>query len=144
MKTTLFAAAAVLLLSVVATSNCYAQQTALVVNIPFAFQAGNHTLPAGEYRVEPALSGSKAFQTLRRVDGDAVMIIQTMSVETKNGNRTPALVFNRYGQTYFLSQIWTGEALGHQLFKSDQEKEILLGERRTEIALLLHPASVRP
>jgi hypothetical protein len=94
--------------------------------------------------VEPALSGSKAFQTLRRVDGDAVMIIQTMSVETKNGNRTPALVFNRYGQTYFLSQIWTGEALGHQLFKSDQEKEILLGERRTEIALLLHPASVRP
>jgi hypothetical protein len=54
------------------------------------------------------------------------------------------LVFNRYGRTYFLSQIWTVEALGHQLFKSDQEKEIVRGERRTEIALLLYPASVRP
>jgi hypothetical protein len=55
MKTKLFAVVAALLLSVVATSVCYAQQTALTVTIPFAFQAGNQTMPAGEYRVESVL-----------------------------------------------------------------------------------------
>jgi hypothetical protein len=55
MKTKLLAVVAALLLSVVATSVCYAQQTALTVTIPFAFQAGNQTMPAGEYRVESVL-----------------------------------------------------------------------------------------
>jgi hypothetical protein len=144
MKTKIFAVAATLLLSVVATSVCYAQQTALAVNIPFAFQAGNRTLPAGEYRVESVLLGAGQWQRLRQVDGDAVMIMWTISVETQNGNPNPKLVFNHYGQTYFLSQIWTGEPQGHQLFKSDREKEMALGERETEIALLLHPTSVTP
>jgi hypothetical protein len=67
-----------------------------------------------------------------------------MSVEARNGIPNPELVFNRYGQTYFLSQIWTGGDQGRQLFKSNREKEILRGEPRTEIALLLHPTSVRP
>jgi CheY-like chemotaxis protein len=52
----------------------YAQQNVLVVNVPFAFQAGNHTLPAGKYRVDSALSGTEAIQRLRQVDDDAVII----------------------------------------------------------------------
>ena len=148
MKTKLLAVVAALLLSVVATSVCYAQQTALTVTIPFAFQAGNQTMPAGEYRVESVLesvlTGTGQLQRLRQVNGSAVMIVSTVSVEARNGNPNPELVFNRYGQTYFLAQIWTDGAQGHQLFKSNREKEILRGEPRTEIALLLHPTSVRP
>jgi hypothetical protein len=143
MKTKLFAVVAALLLFVVAASVCYAQQTALAVTIPFAFQAGNQTMPPGEYRVESVLTGTTQLQRLRQVNGAAVMIVSTMSVEARNGNSNPELVFNRCGQTYFLSQIWTGGSQGHQLFKSDREKEITLGERRAEIALLLQPASVR-
>jgi hypothetical protein len=144
MKTKLLALVAALLLSVAATSVCYAQQTALTVTIPFAFQAGNQTMPAGDYRVESVLTGTAQLQRLRQVNGAAEMIVSTMSVEARNGNPNPELVFNRYGHTYFLSQIWTGGSQGHQLFKSDREKEIVLGERRTEIALLLQPTSVRP
>jgi hypothetical protein len=142
MKTKLFAIGAALLLFVVAASVCYAQQTALAVTIPFAFQAGNQTMPAGEYRVESILTAARV-QCLRQVNGAAVMIVSTMPVEARNGYSNPELVFNRYGKTYFLSQIWTGGSQGHQLFKSDREKEIALGERRTEIALLLQPTSVR-
>jgi hypothetical protein len=144
MKTKLLAVVAALLLSVVATSVCYAQQTALTVTIPFAFQAGNQTMPAGEYRVESVLTGTGQLQRLRQVNGSAVMIVSTMSVEARNGIPNPELVFNRYGQTYFLSQIWTGGDQGRQLFKSNREKEIMRGEPRAEIALLLHPTSARP
>ena len=142
MKVKLFAVAAALLLSVVATGTCYAQQTVLTVKIPFAFQAGNHALPAGEYRVERLLSGNESVQQLRQIDGDAVMTVQTMFVEAKAENQNPELVFNRYGQTYFLSQIWTGGAHGRKLFKSNYEKSIAREQVRSEIALLLQPTSV--
>jgi hypothetical protein len=36
-------------------------------------------------------------------------------------------------QIYFLSQIWTGGDQGRQLFKSDREKEIALGEWRPRL-----------
>ena len=142
MKVKLFAVVTALLLSVVATGTCYAQQTVLAVKIPFAFQDGNRTLPAGEYRVERVHSGTELVQRLSQVDGNAVMTIQTMSVESKDGNQNPELVFNRYGQTYFLSRIWTGGTHGRQLFKSNYEKSIAREEQRSEIALLLQPTSV--
>ena len=144
MKTKLSIVAAALLLSVVATGTCYAQQTTLAVKIPFAFQAGDHTLPAGEYRVESARTGTKAIQRLRQVDGDAVMVLMTIPVETRNGRPNPKLVFNCYGQTRFLSQIWTGDSEGRQLFKSYREKQTATGERGREIALLLQPTDVGP
>jgi hypothetical protein len=144
MKTKLSIVAAALLLSVVATGTCYAQQTTLAVKIPFAFQAGDHTLPAGEYRVESALTGTKTIQRLRQVDGDAVMVFMTIPVQTRNGRPNPKLVFNCYGQTRFLSQIWTGDSEGRQLFKSYREKQTATGERGREIALLLQPTDVRP
>ena len=142
MKAKLFFVAAALLLSVAATSTCYAQQTVLAVKIPFAFQDGNRTLPAGEYRVERLHSGTELVQQLRQIDGDAVMTVHTVSVESKAENQNPELVFNRYGQTYFLSQIWTGGAHGRQLFKSGYEKSIAREQVRSEIALLMQPTSV--
>lgn len=144
MKTKLSIVALAVLLSVVATGTCYAQQTTLAVKIPFAFQAGNHALPAGEYLVESAVTGTNAIQRLRQVDGDAVMAFMTMSVETWNGHPNPELVFNCYGQTRFLSQIWTGGGEGRQLLKSSREKQTAAGERGREIVLLLQPTDVRP
>ena len=142
MKAKLFFVAAALLLSVAAISTCYAQQTVLTVKIPFAFQDGNRTLPAGEYVVERLSSGTELVQRLRQVDGGAMMFVQTLPVEAKTGNQNPELVFNGYGHTYFLSQIWTGGAHGRQLFKSDYEKSIAREQVRSEIALLLQPTSV--
>jgi hypothetical protein len=144
MKTKLFAVVVALLLSAVATSTCYAQQAELAVKIPFAFQAGNHTMPAGEYLVVKSLTvGSGTVQRLRQVDGNAVMTVFTLSVDSRNGDPSPRLVFHRYGETYFLAQIWTG-LQGRQLFRSNREKEIAREEGRTEIALALQPTVVRP
>jgi hypothetical protein len=144
MKTKLLAFTAALLLSGLATGICYAQQPVLAVNIPFAFQAGDQILPAGEYRLEPATSGAGQFERLRQVDGDAVLIVSTIPVQSKTENPDPALIFHRYGQTYFLAQIWTGGATGRQLLKSDREKEMARGEESSELALLLHPTFAGP
>ena len=72
------------------------------------------------------------------------MAFVTMSVETWNGHPNPELVFNCYGQTRFLSQIWTGGGEGRQLLKSSREKQTAAGERGREIVLLLQPTDVRP
>jgi hypothetical protein len=144
MKPKLYVLAAALVLSVVATGASYAQQHPLSVEIPFAFQAGDHTLPAGRYLVDCTVSGTRAVQRLRQVDGNAVMVVMTMPVEARNGRTEPELVFNCYGQTKFLSQIWTGDSEGRQLFKSNRKKRAAIGEGGREIALLLQPAGVRP
>jgi hypothetical protein len=144
MKTKLYLLTAALVLSVVATGTSYAQQYPLSVEIPFAFQAGDHTLPAGRYLVESAVNGTQAIQRLRQVDGNAVMTVMTIPVEARNGHAEPALVFNCYGETKFLSQIWTGNNEGKQLPKSNREKHAAIGEGGREIALLLQPTGVRP
>lgn len=139
MKTKLFALAAALILSGLATGISYAGQPALCVNVPFAFQAGDQEMPAGEYRLETEVTGAGQFQLLRQVDGDAVVILMTLPVESKAENPDPALIFHRYGQTYFLAQIWSGGADGRELFKSNREKEMARGEVSSELALILHP-----
>lgn len=144
MKMKLFAGAAALLLSVVAAGNCFAQQPALSVNIPFAFQAGSQTLPAGEYRVETVLNSSGCMQRIRQVNGGASAVMVTISVDSSKGAPEPELLFNRYGDKYFLWQIWTGDDSGRQLFKSHREKELALESVSGEIALLLHPLELRP
>ena len=144
MKPKLYVLAVALALSIAATGASYAQQYPLSVEIPFAFHAGDHTLPAGKYLVESAVSGTQAIQRLRQVDGNAVMTVMTAPVEARNGHSEPKLIFNCYGETKFLSQIWTGDSEGRQLFKSNREKRAAIGEGGREIALLLQPAGVRP
>ncbi len=143
MKKQAFALAVGLLLSLAATGVCYAQQPALVGNIPFAFQVGNKTLPAGEYRVQSMSTGSRDVQLICQKDGDALTVL-TIAVDSKDGKSEPGLIFNQYGNSYFLSQIWTGAEQGRQLSKSKREQEAALGQVRTEVALLAYPSSVRP
>jgi hypothetical protein len=144
MKKQAFALAVGLLVSMGAASVCYAQQPALVGNIPFAFQVGNKTLPAGEYRVQSMSTGSRDVQLIRQTDGDALTVVLTMAVDSKDGKSQPELIFNHYGNSYFLSQIWTGAGQGRELLKSKREKEAALGQVRTEVALLAYPSSAKP
>jgi|SRR5271157_769178 len=141
MKTKIFALATALLLSGLAASISYAEPPVLVTNIPFEFQIGNQTLPPGDYRVETEVTGSAKFQFLRQVDTNRVVILSTLPVESKAEGGDPMLIFHRYGQTYFLSRIWNGTAEGRELPESNREKEMARWEWRSELSLLLHPAT---
>ena len=144
MKKQLFAVAAATLIYFASAAVCQAQQPMLSVNIPFEFQAGNKILPPGEYRIETVYPGAGTLQRLLQVNGSASTVISTLPLEAKHGTPEPKLMFHRYGDSFFLTQIWTGESMGRQLFESNREKEISRWEGSGELALLLHPTDVRP
>ena len=74
-------------------------------DIPFAFNVGEKTLPAGVYTVaviNPS-SDRKALQ-IRSVDGRFSAIAQTSAAADKNADDAK-LVFRCYGDRYFFAQV---------------------------------------
>jgi hypothetical protein len=90
------------------------------VNIPFSFAAGAKTLPAGQYEVQTPRSNVVMIQSM---DSKSAMILPAHSAEARQMNGVTALKFNRYGDRYFLSQIWAGDIVGKELSKSRAERE---------------------
>ena len=112
-----------LALALLAASQPARAQERLIADIPFAFTAGAMTLPAGEYRVE-RLTEDPATLLIQRTDGSAAMAVITFAASANNPQAQSKLVFHRYGDRCFLSQIWVaGNTRGRQLQKSPQEKE---------------------
>jgi hypothetical protein len=144
MKKQAFAVAVALLVSIIATGRCYAQRRVLVVNIPFAFQAGDTTMPAGEYRIEPVPTGTGYLHKVQQISGDALTMVSTIIVDAKDRKSEPQLIFNQYGKSYVLFQIWDGEGRGRQLFKSEREKELTRTETKVEVAVLVNSPSTKP
>lgn len=143
MRKQILAVAGAVVLSMAAASECRAQSRALEANIPFAFRAGNKTMPAGNYRIESMPTGAGTLQVIRRVDGDARATISTIAEAAPSAPARPRLVFHRYGSQYFLAQIETGDGHARELFLSRQEKEMARLQTRIEVALAAHPAQAK-
>jgi len=93
-------------------------------DIPFDFVVGTKTLPQGTYTVE-LLETSRNVIVIRGQDNNeaAVAISITVSPEDTEDN-SPKLIFHRYGDQYFLSQVWSGARLdGRELPKTPRERE---------------------
>ena len=92
------------------------------VNIPFDFSAGKATLKAGTYSIKRTSGNLLA---IRSVDGKTTALVNAPltigSRESKAGER---LVFNQYGDQYFLSQVWLTGDTGRQLFTSGAETKV--------------------
>ena len=147
MKKQSFLMAGVLMLSSMAVTQVARAQDAMVVDIPFAFTAGNATLPAGEYRVQK-LDRNSAVLLIHYWDAKASALVITNAAEAKESQTESKLVFNRYGNRYFLSQVWNaGSIRGRQLPISPREKEmpqLARNETKTEITLVARLSPARP
>jgi hypothetical protein len=136
MKTRILAMAGAVLLSIVTAGECRAQARSLEVNVPFAFEVGDKTLPAGSYRVESVPTGAGVLERLFSENGDVRLTISTIATTSNNGSPTSALVFHQYGNCYFLAQIRTGDGHAREVFPSRQEKELARSVQRIEVALV--------
>jgi hypothetical protein len=126
MKTRALVMAGVMALTAMATTRVAQAQEALVVNVPFDFVAGSQNLPAGEYSVKISQTDARIV-LIERKDATAAMFIGTNAVVANAPQSESKLVFNRYGNHYFLSQVWNeGNSRGRQLMKTSREKEIAL------------------
>ena len=91
-------------------------------NIPFDFTAGGVDLPAGEYQI--AATGTPG-NLLIRGEGTQGMFLVSYAAQTNRVEASSKLVFHRYGDRYFLSQIWEqGEVRGSELPMMKVEKEL--------------------
>jgi len=92
-------------------------------SIPFAFNVGKTTLPAGKYTitvVNPS-SDRKVLQ-IRSSDGRSSAITQTVGVIGKASDKAK-LVFHRYGDQYFFAQAqMAGETVSLAAVKSSAER----------------------
>jgi hypothetical protein len=93
-------------------------------NVPFEFHIGNMVLPAGNYIVRPISGFSPSILTIQALDQTARMILFVCPSRTQAGSaQITRLVFNRYGSTYFLSEVWQGfGSVGLQLGLSKAER----------------------
>jgi hypothetical protein len=100
-----------------------AQSSRMVIsNVPFEFVVGDTTLPAGEYRINRALGHAL---TIRTKDASDSASLLTNDIQPRKDRRQARLIFHRYGERYFLAEVWSGaDSMGWQLLKSRQERAI--------------------
>jgi hypothetical protein len=93
-------------------------------NIPFDFMVGGKEFKAGRYSVS-RLFASSASDTLiiRSADNSEAANFNVNSVSGK-GESQARLIFRRYGNQYFLAQVFDGQSSeGFGLLKSKAERE---------------------
>jgi hypothetical protein len=98
-------------LAVSANAECIG--TPLTVKIPFQFSTLKAKLPAGEYVVK-CLDPNRSQLVFRSTDGKASAVVPMILVRGKS-REGAALVFHRYGRSYFFVQAWTGGSNGLEL-----------------------------
>jgi len=103
-------------------TSVYAQSsTALVANIPFEFVIGDRAFPAGEYTFTNRFTNVIQIQSLDR--GESMFFSTGPAKGKKTRNE---LRFNRYGDKYFLSRLWTeGDDVGRAVRMSSSERELI-------------------
>ena len=94
--------------------------------IPFDFNVGEKKLPAGEYTFSrlSGFSDSKAM-SISSADARAHVFQSTFDAHILIAKNDTTLVFHKYGDQYFLEQVWSGgEQEGNQLPESRSERTI--------------------
>lgn len=92
-------------------------------NIPFQFNVGDKTFPAGEYTVRQVnLNSDRAVLQIRRKDGSASIMVQMNSVNGR-APESAKLIFYLYSNEYFFAEAWVdGDANGLRAPKSRAER----------------------
>ncbi|MGA3007683.1 MAG: hypothetical protein ABSE59_07315 [Opitutaceae bacterium] len=101
--------AAITLFGALAGVGLHAQTVDLRATIPFDLTVGQASLPAGDYEIHE----QGVVVLVRRLDGKpANAIVTTVGVGGAESGGSPRLTFHRYGNEYFLSEIWNPESGG--------------------------------
>jgi len=116
-----------LVLAAVSVNAQRKSDNSIAVNIPFDFTIGQTKLPAGNYTLRRiALTSSYDRLVIQSADGRGDNHTgMTRPNRTSQVQKQSKLIFNRYGDQYFLSQVWTaGSDTGRDLFQSRNERNL--------------------
>ena len=95
-----------------------AQSYKLASDVPFAFQVSDQSCASGKYTVEKPVGHD--YQILRSKGGCALILGYGAPL---SGKSQPKLIFHRYNDQYFLSEIWSDNGTGSRLSVSKGEQK---------------------
>ena len=110
------------LASLVTAGSAVAQGHTVKATVPFDFAVGNSHLPAGTYTISSADSRSSTGLLIRSDSGKIAVLINAVA-DGKQSN-TGKLVFDKYGDQYFMREILCSNAdMNMELPVSKAEKK---------------------
>ena len=95
-------------------------------NIPYSFVVNNTTLPAGTYVItvlEPYASDLNVLE-IRSANSKTAVLFETDPVTVPGLAPRTELVFDKIGDTYFLSKVFLKADEGNQLLKSKTQRRL--------------------
>lgn len=110
------------------------------ISIPFNFSVGDKSFVAGEYIIERNRKDSDTVWVIRHKGDSGKAVFLTRPVRANETQEGTKLVFSRYEDLYFLTEVWTaGTNTGREIQVSSREKalEKALAEKRTEHILIV-------
>src|SRR6185369_10992713 len=118
---------ALMLISVATSIRAQSLEYRIRANIPFDFSVAEKTLTAGKYSFGRAVQSSDdTILSISDLSGSSRSLSTSMPVESWHTTPKARLVFHRYGDQYFLFQVWPPSATtGRQFTKSRAERQLL-------------------
>jgi hypothetical protein len=118
--------AAMMIIAASVSANAQSLNYRLTANIPFDFSVGGEKLPAGKYWINRAQqSNGDTVVQIRSTDLHSNLVRFTIPVLASTPAKNSSLVFRRYGDEYFLAEIWPmGSETGRELPKTRAEREL--------------------
>lgn len=139
MKNRIFNVALLVSVVVLLTAALHAQmpirQPLFRVDVPFAFMAGGTHLPAGHYHVYHP--GDPYLVVIEKDDGRARAMTYVHPAANDPSTSSTKLVFNKYGDQYFLSQVWTeADQQVHHCFKCRMEQDLMAQASKPQVVVI--------
>jgi hypothetical protein len=114
-----------------------AQTTHLTITVPFEFTAGNVQLPAGEYEVTAVGPWGGPTLSVHNVNSNAGTLVLSTSCRSQKPAADAKLVFHRYGQQYFLAEVWNRHSsVGNQIKINSRQTELAKNQSKDEVVLI--------
>lgn len=125
MKKLLFLVVLLLSMLVLLTAGSVYAQSTMQVEVPFAFTVMDKQFLADTYTAVRSNPSNLNIVQLRTEDRSDQIFLFTASREARlNQEVKPKFVFRRYGDQYFLAQVWLGGGVGHEIGKSTTERQV--------------------
>jgi hypothetical protein len=110
-----------------------AQTSTMTVVVPFEFTAYDSAMPSGEYSVTKLNERTVSMQLK---GGQKSVLLVTDAKELLHSDGIAKLVFNRFGSSYFLTEVWGhGADSARTVRASDNENKIARNQKHTQVAV---------
>ena len=108
-------------------------------NVPFDFVVGDKTIPAGRITANGVTADIQGSLTIMNLTQGELALRNGRRVLGADRTDQGKLVFHKYGNRYFLAQIWTPGYEAWEVMKSKEERSL---ERDTRLVKNFKPAEV--